>query len=95
MEISKYALEATDKYFKALNYIGYKSQSEINKLLILLFIEELLCEDFSMYLKERDLTEISKALKCLQGTSCMIPYTNDVTFIYDDFHRIFCGECSN
>lgn len=61
-------------YFKALSTFGYKSYDDVNKLLTLLFIDYLLESPFSMYITEEDYRTINKALYCLYGSTCLIPY---------------------
>lgn len=74
MEITNDALSAINKYFHTLSNLGYKKDSEVNSLIVLLFIEELLCGPMAQFITEQDYNTIDKALYCLYGTSCMIPY---------------------
>lgn len=61
-------------YFQALSVLGYKGHKEVNKLLILLFIEDLLRSSFSLYINEEDYRTITNVLYCLFGSTCLIPY---------------------
>lgn len=66
--------EAVNKYFTHLSNVGYFSQSNIDKLLLLTFIQEMIDNDFRGLILEEDYDYINKALYCLYGSSCLIPY---------------------
>lgn len=80
MDITKQALHSLDSYFNTLSQFGYKKQSDLDKLIILLFIEELLTEE-RVLITEEDYRDIDNALNCLYGSSCLIPYP---LYINDD-----------
>ena len=61
-------------YFQASSVLGYTGYKEVNKLLILLFIEDLLRSSFSLYINEEDYRTITNVLYCLFGSTCLIPY---------------------
>lgn len=65
--------DSIEKYFNTLSTTGYKSYSEVNKLLVMIFIEELLYGPLSQYITEDDYNTIIKAMYCFYG-SCMISY---------------------
>lgn len=73
MEISNDAYESLVRYFSLLGHTGYKPYSQVNKLLVFLFIEELLTGDMAFYMTESDYNDINNALYCLYGI-CMIPF---------------------
>ena len=66
--------EAVNKYFTHLSNVGYFSQSNVDKLLFLTFIQEMIDNDFRGLISEEDYDYINKALYCLYGSSCFIPY---------------------
>lgn len=66
--------QAISKYFTHLSNVGYFNQSNVNKLLLLTFIQELVDYDFRGLISEEDYNDINKALYCLYGSSCLIPY---------------------
>ena len=68
------AYTGVSNYFKALSLFGYKEYKEVNKLLVLLFIEELLRSSLSIYISEEDYKAITNILYCLFGSTCLIPY---------------------
>lgn len=72
--VTKYTANAVNNYFSSLKKLGYKNYSEVNKLLILIFIEELLYGPMSGLITERDYDDITKAIYCIYGASCMLPY---------------------
>lgn len=72
--MGEYVYNAVVRYFKALAYTGYYKDKDVQKLLLLLFYYCFVFEDYRGYLKEEDYKEIEKALNCLYGTTCLIPY---------------------
>ena len=65
---------ALSNYFKALSQFGYKKDSDVEKLLVFIGIEELVTGDMRQFITEEDYRAIEKALYCLYGTSCLLPY---------------------
>lgn len=64
-----------ERYFSTLRKTGYKRYEEVRKLLIFIFIHELLYGSMNVYINDMDYKDISKALECLYG-SCLIPFPN-------------------
>jgi hypothetical protein len=70
----KLAYEALKRYFNILREFGYKCYWSVDKLLLLLFITELLNSDCSSFLTEDDRRMIYNVLSCLYGSTCLIDY---------------------
>lgn len=68
------AYTGVSNYFQALSTFGYKGYKEVNKLLVLLFIEDLIRGLLSIYINEEDYRTITNTLYCLFGSTCLIPY---------------------
>jgi len=68
------AFESVSRYFTHLTNVGYVKQSSVDKLLLLTFIQELIDWDFRGLVTEDDYEDINKALYCLYGSNCLIPY---------------------
>lgn len=66
--------EALAKYYHALSKLGYMSKSHSYKLLVLCFYRDFMLEDYRALLSKDDYLLIERALDCLYGTSCLIPY---------------------
>lgn len=66
--------EALSKYFHALELRGYMSKSHSMKLLVLSFYRDFVFKDYRGMLSKSDYCFIEKALDCIYGTSCLIPY---------------------
>lgn len=66
--------EALSKYYHALELKGYMSKAHSNKLLILAFFWDFTYNDYRGILSKEDYCLIEKALDCIYGTSCLIPY---------------------
>lgn len=73
MDIRKEAYDSLDRYFTSLSVTGYRSYTEVYKLLILCIIEELLYT-FPGLVSEKDYRLFSRVLENIYGTSCLIPY---------------------
>ena len=90
MELSDYTFEVFNNYFNVLKNIGYKKNSDSNKLLILGFIEDLLTGPYRIYITDEDYKYIEAALNCLFGSSRLISfprYPNDDT-LYHESNRL-------
>ena len=66
--------EALSKYYHALEIRGYMSKAHSDKLLVMAFYWEFMYNDYRALLSKSDYCLIEKALDCLYGTSCLIPY---------------------
>ncbi len=66
--------EALTKYYHALEVKGYMSKAHSEKLLIMAFYRDFMFNDYRALLSKRDYCLIEKALDCIYGTSCLIPY---------------------
>ena len=84
MEILKNVYNSLGVYFNALKQFGYKKESDTNKLLVYIFIENMLSGDMSFFLTEEDVRYIEQALSCLYGSSYLIKFpispTDDTLF---------------
>lgn len=72
MEITNLSYEALHRYFTRLSQSGYMKYSNVDSLIVLLYIQELV-SNYDLDIDEQAI--IDKALACLQGSSCLIPYT--------------------
>ena len=61
-------------YFNTLSRLGYMSYSEVDKLIVALFLGEVVEGLFGELISEEDFKSITKAFYCLYGSSCMLPY---------------------
>lgn len=73
MEISKDLLEAIKSYYSVLEKTGYIPYAEVDKLLVFSFMEELLTEELSQFITEKDYKDIIKYINCQYG-SCLLPW---------------------
>lgn len=74
MEVTDDVLNAVNKYFHTLSNLGYKKDKDVYNLIAYIFLEEFLYGSVSQFITEKDYNTIDRALYCLYGTSCMIPY---------------------
>ena len=66
--------KALVSYFNALEKLGYISYSHIQKLLLLTFYRDFVFHDYRAKLSRDDYHLIERALDCIYGSSCLIPY---------------------
>lgn len=81
--------DAIERYFNAVSKLGYLSDRDTFKLLVLLFYRDVICEDYIGHITEKDYYLIEKALDCLYGTTCLIPYPE-----YMQNGKLHLGELS-
>lgn len=62
------------RYYHALELKGYMSHSHAEKLLVLIFFRDFVFHDYRGLLTREDYHLIEKALDCLYGSTCLIPY---------------------
>ena len=67
-------LETLTKYYHALELRGYMSRTHSEKLLVMAFYWDFMYNDYRALLSKEDYRLIEKALDCIYGTSCLIPY---------------------
>ena len=72
MDLTNLSYEALHRYFTRLSQSGYMKYTNVESLIVLLYIQELV-KDYDLDIEEQ--TIVDKALSCLQGSNCMIPYT--------------------
>lgn len=73
-EVTKLSAETIQRYFTTLSQFGYRKYSDVDKILILFFIEETLAHDFSDFITEDDYRHIINAIYCLTGSTCLIDF---------------------
>lgn len=66
--------EALSKYYHALKIKGYMSKAHSEKLLVIAFYWDFMYNDYRALLSKKDYCLIERALDCIYGTSCLIPY---------------------
>ena len=65
---------ALSKYYHCLELKGYISKKHSYKLLLLCFYKNFVFNDYRGLISKEDYRLIEKALDCIYGTSCLIPY---------------------
>ena len=61
-------------YYNALEKTGYMAHSHTEKLLVLIFIRDFVYNDYRGIISKDDYHLIERALDCLYGSTCLIPY---------------------
>ena len=65
---------ALGSYYHALELKGYMPNIQAQKLLLLIFYRDFMFHDYRGLLSREDYLLIERALDCLWGSSCLIPY---------------------
>ena len=66
--------QALSKYYNVLEKTGYMSDTNVRKLLLLSFYRDFVYSDYRGILSKDDYLLIERALDCLYGSTCLIPY---------------------
>ena len=72
--MDNFIYSSISQYYDALSKLGYHKYGDVFKLLVLTFFRDFTFEDYRARLSREDYHEIEKALNCLFGSSCLIPY---------------------
>lgn len=80
-QVTNIALNALKNYFNSLSKLGYKNDKEVGKLLVLLYIEEIVTSGLNT-LTEEEFNVIMNTLNCLASSTCLIEFPS--YFVYDD-----------
>lgn len=78
---------ALTKYYHALELKGYMANSNAVKLLILIFFRDFVFHDYRGLITKEDYHLIEKALDCIYGSTCLIPYPD-----YLKMGKLYLGE---
>lgn len=78
---------ALTKYYHALELKGYMANSHTVKLLILIFFRDFVFHDYRGLITKEDYHLIEKALNCIYGSTCLIPYPD-----YLKMGKLYLGE---
>lgn len=78
---------ALAKYYHALELKGYMANSHAVKLLILIFFRDFVFHDYRGLITKEDYHLIEKALDCIYGSTCLIPYPD-----YLKMGKLYLGE---
>ena len=81
--------QALGSYYHALELKGYMPQKDVEKLLVLTFYRDFVFNDYRGILSREDYYLIERALNCLYGTTCLIPYPD-----YLKMGKLHLGEIS-
>ena len=65
---------ALTSYYNALSKLGYMSNNQAQKMLLLTFYRDFVFNDYRGLISKEDYHLIERALNCLYGTTCLIPY---------------------
>ena len=61
-------------YYKVLQRRGYHSYKDVKRILVLSFYRNFVMSDYRGLISREDYSYIERALNCLFGSTCLIPY---------------------
>lgn len=73
IELTNLSYEALQRYFTRLSQSGYMKYSNVDSLIVLLYIQEIV-DRYDLDIEEQNI--VNRALSCIQGNNCMIPHAN-------------------
>lgn len=88
-------LESLTRYFKHITNTGYMNYKEVRKLLVFILIQEMLSGYFGCIVTASDYKILSKALDCLYGSNCLIPYPDYYSLAKTDDSVFVAQQCNN
>lgn len=71
---TKQASDILENYFNILSQTGYYKYSSVYKILVFLFIDDILNTEMNSFITEGDYKLMIDILECLYGYECLIPY---------------------
>lgn len=72
-DLDNITYQAINRYFTVLEKTGYIKDSDVNKLILLQFLQNFVYE-YQGYITEEDYNTINLIITCLIGSSCLIPF---------------------
>ena len=72
--MDEFVYTSLDRYFHTLQNFGYLNYKSVKSLLVLIFFYNIIYHDYRGLIKKEDYGIIERALNCLYGTTCLIPY---------------------
>ena len=72
--MNQYINTSLQLYFKSLVTYGYSKESVTRKLIVLIFLQEMLDGAFMTLMPEEDYRDIQRLLSCMYGSDCLLPY---------------------
>ena len=64
--------ESLNNYYTVLEKTGYIKQPDVNRLLLLQFLENFL-KEYSGYVTDSDYNMISRIIDCISNSTCFVP----------------------
>lgn len=71
---TKQASDILENYFNILSQTGYYKYPSVYKILVFLFIDDILNTEMNTFITEDDYKLMVDILECLYGSECLIPY---------------------
>jgi hypothetical protein len=87
--MDEYIYQSLSHYYTALGKLGYYKYADVKKLLVLLFYRDFVFNDYRGFISRSDYLTIERALNCLFGTTCLMPYPD-----YLKMGKLHIGEVS-
>lgn len=73
MDINELTLRSLKNYYAILKRTGTLNNSQVMKLLVLVFISDLF-DEYSWYIEEKEYSFLTGIVECLAKSTCIIPF---------------------
>lgn len=73
-ELNEELLNSLNIYFSTLSKFGYVNYTDVNKLIVISFLQDIVEGLFTDLISEADYKVITNAINGLKGSSCLLPY---------------------
>ena len=67
--------ETLMRYFATLTQVGYVSDSASRRILVMMFLNEMINSDMSFFVDDKDYNILARAVRIITG-DCLMPYGN-------------------
>lgn len=72
MDIKQLTLNSIQRYYKILAKTGSVDYSQVYKLLLLTFVEELFNDEFSWFITKEDYAKLTSIIECISKNTCIV-----------------------
>ena len=73
-KVTEQASDILENYFNILSQTGYYNYNSVYKILVFLFIDDILNTEMNTFITEEDYKLMTDILTCLYDSECLIPY---------------------
>lgn len=91
--ITSKTAQALNRYFESLRVLGYRKNCDVRKLLVLVFVEEILTGDMSEFVSPEDISVFNSVLDCISGDCLIDRMSIGSSMCFNSPYNISSGSC--